>query len=153
MSPFIVRCTCLEMDTRGKSHIQNERKAPQDPYHCLSFTGGGGGGCTELTVHGPFTHSTSVLDDICQQALVLNSCGRRLIMPCVEWLVFFRVFFFLTRCGRPPAWESWLSASLSQYRLLPPPALLGHAWSQVSTLQLCYRHMTSVQAHLRMPYL
>lgn len=103
MSPFIVRCTCLEMDTRGKSHIQNERKAPQDPYHGLSFTGGGGGGCTELTVHGPFTHSTSVLDDICQQALVLNSCGRRLIMPCVEWLVFFRVFFFLTRCGRPPA--------------------------------------------------
>lgn len=77
-----------EIDNRGISHILKGRKAPQDTYHGLSFPSGGLD-CIGLTVHGSFTHSSSVLNGICQQALALNSCRRRLIMPRVEWLVFF----------------------------------------------------------------
>lgn len=122
ISSFMLGCTCEEIDNGGKSHIQNERKDPQDTYHGLS--------CIGLTVQGPFKRSSSALDDIRQRALALNSRKRRLITPRVEWLVFFAVcFLFLVavRWGRPPAWESWLSASLSQYRLLPLTALPGWA--------------------------
>lgn len=103
-------------------------------YHGSSFVSAVEG-YIELTVQNLFTHSLSVLDDICQQAFVLNSHRKRLIMLRVEWLIFFANFFFFffnlgggDHLHKSPGYQYlYHNTGCSHWQLYQD----GHAWSQV----------------------